>query len=238
MTLALVLLAGAGLFLDSFIQLSRLPVGFDAANRLMLRVPLAGARYSTVAQLTVFGDSLLGDMRALPGVVDAAIASSGPLESGSSTYFHVEGRPAAAPGGEARAIFRSVSPGFFQALGIRRVAGRDITDRDTAGGRRIALINEHLARRFFPGESPIGHTLLLLPGGGAGWIGRGRVEIVGVVSNIKDVGFNEVEFNNIYVPFAQTRRRQSACTPTRLGRPRISRHSCGGRLRALTRTCL
>jgi hypothetical protein len=83
------------------------------------------------------------------------------------------------------------------------VAGRDVTELDAPGGHRIAIINEHLARRFFPGESPIGHTLLLLPGAGARWVGQGPVEIVGVVSNVKDVGFNEVDFNNIYVPFAQ-----------------------------------
>jgi putative ABC transport system permease protein len=109
------------------------------------------------------------------------------------------------PSGEdtPRGLIRAVTPAYFRTLAIRLVAGRAFTAQDMDGVPRVAVINERLARRFFAGENPVGRALVLQPRASLRWVKSGTVEIVGVVSNIKDVGMNEVDFNNIYVPFAQ-----------------------------------
>ena len=99
---------------------------------------------------------------------------------------------------------RGASPTYFRTLGIKQVAGRRFSDADAPGAPRVAIINEYLADRLFPGESAIGQRLDLVPGARTIWTRRpGIVLVVGVVRNVKDVGINEVEFGNLYVPFAQ-----------------------------------
>ena len=101
------------------------------------------------------------------------------------------------------ALVRAISPEYFRTLGVRLVAGRNFTAQDVDGAPRVALINEHLARRFFAGGNPVGQELVLLRRG-TSWVKSGSVQIAGVVSNVKDVGLNEVDFNDIYLPFAQS----------------------------------
>ena len=83
------------------------------------------------------------------------------------------------------------------------VAGRDFTARDLDGAPGVAIVNETLARNIFPGKNPIGSELVLLTSS-ATWMRRGPVQIVGVVANIKEVGINEVDFNSLYLPLAQS----------------------------------
>ncbi len=203
-TLALVMVVGAGLFLNSFARLTQLPLGFDASNRLMMRIPVLGARYAETSQLAAFSESLVDEIRALPGVVLAAIGSSAPLEGTDGTSFVVAGQRPASGEDTPRGLIRAVTPAYFRTLDIRLIAGRAFTARDVDGVPRVAVINERLARRFFAGENPVGRALVLQPRASLRWVKSGTVEIVGIVSNIKDVGLNEVDFNNIYVPFAQS----------------------------------
>ena len=168
-TLALVLLFGAGLFLNSFIRLTRMPLGFDPHDRLTLRIAVTGARYADPRQVVAFSERLVEEVRAVPGVRDTAVGSSVPLDSGSSSrHFTVAGRPRPVAGEEPRAIVRTISPEYFRTLGVRLVAGRNFTAQDVDGAPGVALINEHLARRFFAGGNPVGQELVLLRRGTRG----------------------------------------------------------------------
>src|SRR3954451_8821402 len=111
MTLAL--LVGAGLFVLSFLRLTRMTLGFDPAARVALHVTLSGSRYAADASMRAFAARLLDRARATPGVRDAAIDSSSPLGSGTSVQFVPADRPRPSPGNEPSAIFRSVSSDYF-----------------------------------------------------------------------------------------------------------------------------
>jgi len=202
--LTLVLLAGAGLFLKSYAALIQVPLGFEPDGRAALRVALSGPRYATDAQIQGYANRLLERALGVAGVDAAAVATSSPLASGPVVQFAVETDPAPAAGAEPRAILRAATPEFFDLLAIPVIEGRAFTGDDASGAPRVAVINEVLARRLFPGESPIGRTLTLLPGARAPWTRRpGDLAIVGVVGNVKEIGIDEVEFNDIYVPLAQ-----------------------------------
>jgi predicted permease len=203
-TLALVLLFGAGLFLNSFVRLTRLPLGFEPQDRLTMQIAIAGAQYAEPRQILGFSERLVEAVRAVPGVGEAAVGTSVPLGGGASARFMVADHPRPATGEEPRGLIRAVAPEYRRTLGIRLVAGRDFTAQDVDGAPRVALINEHLARRFFAGANPVGKELVVLRGGGRSWVKGGSAQIVGVVSNVKDVGMIEVDFNDIYLPFAQS----------------------------------
>jgi putative ABC transport system permease protein len=204
MTVTLVLLVGAGLFVSSFVRLTCMPLGFDPHDRIAMRITLSGSRYAGDAPVREFAARLLDRARATPGVRDAAVDSSSPLGSGNSLRFVVVDRPRPPEGHEPSAILRAVSADYFRTLGIRLVSGRAFVDADAPGAPRVAIVNQHLARRLFPGVNPIGQRLELLAGQGAAWMRRpGIVQIVGVADNVKDVGMNEVDFNDLYLPFPQ-----------------------------------
>lgn len=202
--LTLVLLVGAALFLRSFIALTQVPLGFDPANLSSMRVTLSGPRYAGNDAVLAYSGRLLETAQRFPGVRSATIATTAPLGSGPTVYLAKNGQPRPAEGEGARAILRSVDSQFFQTLGITVSRGRGFSSNDGAGAARVAVINEVLARRLFAaGENPIGQLIDLLPAR-ARWTNRpGALTIVGVASNVKEVGINEVEFGDIYVPFEQ-----------------------------------
>jgi putative ABC transport system permease protein len=200
--MSLVLVVGAGLFVNSFVRLTHLPLGFACENRITLRMTLPRASYAAASDVVGFANRLLTQVRALPGIESAALGSTVPLDSGYGIRFVVSDRPRT-PGEEPEAIVRSITSHYFETLGIRIVKGRDITDRDVTGAPDVAVINEQLARRLFPNENPVGRDLVLLSADYARWVHPGAVQIVGVVSNIKDVGINEHDFNDIFLPLAQ-----------------------------------
>ena len=205
-TVTLILLIAAGLFTSSFVRLTRVPLGFDPADRLSLRVELPPARYGDDAAMRAFADRLIDRVRAAPGVREAAFGSGSPLDDrgGIAVQVVVPERPRPKPGDEPTAVIRNASPGYFRTLSIPLLAGREFTDGDVTGAPRVAVVNELLVRRLFPGENPIGRQLEVVPRRRTGWTARpGLVTIVGVAGNVKNFGLNEVEFNNLYLPFAQ-----------------------------------
>jgi putative ABC transport system permease protein len=205
-TATLVLLTAAGLFTLSFVRLAQTPLGFDPTDRISLRIVLPPSRYPDDTALREFSERLVEQARATPGVRDAAAGSSAPLDERGNPGVQVlvPERPRPLPGQQPTALIRTVTPAYFQTLGIPLVAGRDFTAADAAGAPRVAIVNELLVQRMFPGESALGRRLEVVPRGRTGWTSRpGIVVIVGVVANVKNFGFNEVEFNNLYLPFAQ-----------------------------------
>ena len=192
--LAIVLLMGAGLMINSFVRLSRIDIGFDPRNLLKAEIFLGGSKYwNTIGgdmkrvtpQADAFFDQLIERAEHLPGVVSAAIGS---MERTSPHPVEISGRPPQPPQFRPRAAFAEVSPGYFRTLGIGLLRGRLLSDRDVAGAPWAVVIGETFAQRFFPNEDPIGKVLhLSVPSSGANRdIEEGHPrEIVGVVKDVR-----------------------------------------------------
>jgi putative ABC transport system permease protein len=206
-TATLVLLAGAWLFVLSFVRLIQAPLGFDPHDRVLMRLSLPAARYADDAAKTAFADRWLAEARAVAGVRDVAVASETPLTPRGvpAARIAVSGRPRPAPGSEPIALFLAVSPRYFATLDIPLLDGRAFDVHDVAGAPRVVVVNDLFARRFFPGERAVGRTVELIPHHvGSPWTNRpGLVTIVGVVGNVRNFSINEVDFSNVYLPFAQ-----------------------------------
>jgi predicted permease len=205
-TATLVLLTAAGLFVLSFVRLTRAPLGFDPRDRVVLRFSLPAATYDTDAARIAFGDRWLAETQSVAGVRQAAIASESPLTPRGvpGAMLAVPGRPRPAPGGGPIALFYAVSPNYFAALDIAIVDGRAFDAKDVAGGARVAIVNQRFAQRMFPDQRAVGRTVELIRRFEADTVTRpGLVTIVGVVANVVNFNVHEVEYSSVYVPFAQ-----------------------------------
>jgi len=192
-TFALVLLGGAGLLARSFMQLAHVDPGFIPENATLLRLSLPQKKYAKPA----FADGLLERVKTLPGVQAAGITHSMPLVSDYVLGFNIEGRPAIAPSDLPSTNYYAVTPDYFRAMGIRLVRGRVFTPQDDAKAPRVAIINETMARQFFPNEDPIGKRINITNGPDT-WR-----EIVGIVADIKQYGVDKATSAQSYEPFAQ-----------------------------------
>ncbi|HEV2706869.1 MAG TPA: ABC transporter permease [Pyrinomonadaceae bacterium] len=160
--LALVLLVGAGLMIRSFSRLQSVDPGFDPQGLLTMRVQLPGAKYKETAQRIAFYREAVERMRALPGVRSAGVVSYLPFASlGARTDFAVEGRPAALPGQEPGTDVRVTDENYFAAMNIPVLRGRGFTTQEATEDRKVVIINEALARKYFPNEDPLGKRLII-----------------------------------------------------------------------------
>jgi putative ABC transport system permease protein len=196
--LAVVVLIGAGLLIRSFIRLRSVEPGFQPAGVLTVRVPLAGGRNAAGERRIAFFKQVTDRIATLPGVRAVGAVNALPLTGlGVGATFAVEGRPA--PSAEQRPIglIRSVSPAYFGAMGIPLLAGRALTDSDTALSPPVIVVNQTLARRFWPGGGAIGGRLAIDQLGG-------RVaEIVGVVGDVKPDRMDGGEWPTLYHSYPQ-----------------------------------
>lgn len=196
--LALVLLVGAGVLLRSFARLSTVDAGFDPGRVLSLQVSLAGDRYAD-AKAQRFQTEALERIGALPGVESAAAISWRPFGVGSATRFAVPDRPAPAAGQEPVAEVRIVSPGLFRTLAIPMREGRDFDARDVEGRPQAVIVNESVAREFWPGQSAVGRRIAMQ------WGAPLDAEIVGVVGDARLVGLDTPARATLYWPAGQVR---------------------------------
>jgi putative ABC transport system permease protein len=198
--LALVLLIGAGLMLNSFLRLQRVSPGFTPEKILTVQISLPGARYEKDDQVSGFYTRLLERISARPEVQEAGIGISLPPNRLSITdTFTVEGRDAAA--GEAPlAAVLFVSPGYFRALGVPILRGRNFDEQDRPGAPLVVIINDTLARRFFAGEDPVGKRIRV---GGPERPTAPWMEIVGVVGDLRFDGLGAEAQPTYYEPHAQ-----------------------------------
>jgi len=200
--LALVLLVGAGLLVRSFFKLRNVSPGFDPENVLTLNVPLPGTRYKDGAQASAFYQRLIERLKALPGVEAVGAVSQLPLTGAEEIDgFDIEGRPGPASGADVQtADFRVVSTDYFRAMKIPLVSGRYFTEQDTAGAPGVIIIDETLARRFFPNEDPLGKRIN--EGGSPNRLGF--LTIVGVVAGIKHSSLDAEPKPAMYVSYLQS----------------------------------
>src|SRR6185369_14342470 len=168
------------------------------ANVLTFRISLPDAGYPSMASQTQFFRDYTERIRQMPGVAAAGAVSIAPVtRSGFGGSFTIYGRPEGADEGNAQV--RSITPGYLEALAIPLKAGRRFAAQDTEGGPRVALVSEAAARRFWPGENPVGKQLRLHVNEGA----RTVREIVGVVGDVRTRGMEIEPAPVVYVPHTQ-----------------------------------
>jgi putative ABC transport system permease protein len=199
--LALVLLASAGLLVESFVRLERVSAGFDPTDVMTARVALPETNYGKPQQAADFYKKLMARVSSLPGVSSAAAAWWIPL-SGSEIGFNcdIQERPAP-PGQQPIVQFNVVTPDYFKTMRVSLLHGRAFTDRDDGAASPVAIVTESFAKQFFPGEDPIGKRIT--PNGSVD-PGKPPVrEIVGVVADMHLISLRQAPKPQIYVPHQQ-----------------------------------
>lgn len=198
-SLALVLLAGAGLLVRSFAQLAQLDPGFAPEHVATMHVALNGRKYAKPETRMRFTDDLLAKLEALPGVDAAALTNLSPFNTPGTLSFNVDGRPPAAPGAEPSAVPYLVTPEYFRTMGVRLSRGRAFAVQDSATAPPVIVINEALAKQYFANEDPLGRRLAILYGKNPGPTG----EIVGIVGDVMQGQPGQWSPPQLYLPWAQ-----------------------------------
>ena len=195
--LALVLLVGAGLLIRSFYRLQQVNPGFNTKNALAVTLSLPGKKYAQPDQLSAFYTQLIEKVASLPGVVATGASQTLPIQGDYLLGFNIQGRPPAAPGEDKSTNYYAVTPDYFKSMGIPLIRGRVFTDQDRKDSPRVAIINEEMARRYFPDENPIGKEINVTNGP------ETFREIVGIVGDVKQYGLAQPTTLQTYEPFSQ-----------------------------------
>jgi len=198
-SLATILLAGAGLLGGSLLHVLRVNPGFNPDHLLTLQVFFSPVNYpegDSKAAITLH--QMLDNIRALPGVLSAGVVNCLPITGGPSTEFVIEGRPAPRLGDEPSADIRVTDSKYFSTMGIPLLAGRVLTELDNAASARVVVINQTLARTFWPNENPLGQRITMKD-----WGPPLTGEIVGVVGDVKTNGLDEQVGPMIYWSYYQ-----------------------------------
>jgi len=198
MALALLLLTGAGLLINSFWRLRNVQPGFNTDNLLTMRIELPEARYRQIPTQTQYRRALLDEVNSLPGA-QAALVSELPMSGDWLTHdFLVEGQQLSV-GQEPDVQTRSVERDYFRVMRIPLLSGRDFTPQDNENAPIVGIINQSLALRFFKEENPLGKRVRWARGDPKNWI-----TIVGVAGDIKHFGLDELEEPALYTPYPQS----------------------------------
>jgi putative ABC transport system permease protein len=198
--LSFVLLIGAGLLLRSFARLRAVNPGLDTHNLLTVWVRLSATRYPDPARRPDFFKQVLARVGTLPGVQSAAAIDAPPWSGAVGTYtFEIEGRPAVSSAERPMASPHVVSVNFFRTAGIPLLKGRTFTEADDAGRSGVIVINDAMARRFFPGEDPVGKRINFLDAPAApAWL-----TIIGVVGDVHYGALNVEPGADVYASYLQ-----------------------------------
>jgi putative ABC transport system permease protein len=207
--LAVVLLIGAGLLIRSFDALQRVDLGFRTENVVTFDLALPGAKYRDDASRVAAVNAIADRLRALPGTQTVGVTVGRPLgRMMMMTMFDVAGRPVNDPAHRTITEVHAASPSFFGAMGMSLKAGRLFTEAENRmDGHHVLLINQELARRFFPNENPIGKELILgmsygsPPASPASADTAVHGEVVGIVNDVKQRGLATDAFPSVYVPY-------------------------------------
>jgi putative ABC transport system permease protein len=206
--LSVALLAGAGLLLKSLTRLQHVDPGFDSQNVMTMRLTLISQRYRSPSSQWEFFDRLHERLRAIPGIESAALVNVLPLAGGGpgGDPFSIEGRPYDSSGRVPQfANLYRATPDYFRAMRIPLHNGRLLDDRDGPDSPRVVVINETMARGFWPNTNPIGrHVMMGAPRPGVPWL-----TIVGVVADVRGASLRWEPIPQIYTSFAQDPTRSS-----------------------------
>ena len=198
LSVAVVLLVGAGLLGKSLYRLLHVEVGFQPDHLATVAVELSPATYSKDAQQSEAAQKILERLSNLPGVQSVGLTSVLPVSyNGDTTWIRILGHPYNGEHNEVNE--RDVSAGFFNTIHARLLEGRYFTEFDDASKPRVVIINNALAKKYFPGEDPIGKKI----GETRGWPDNLR-EVVGVVEDIRDGALDAEIWPAVYYPFVQS----------------------------------
>jgi putative ABC transport system permease protein len=200
-SLALILLIGSTLLIRTFVALRAIDPGLNPHNVLTLRMSLSGPRFERSSQVAGLIRDGVQRLEALPGVTRAATTYAVPLETMFGVPFNIVGRTPAGGRYDGRG-WVAASPGYFDVLRIPVLRGRAFNDRDDGAGARVAIINEALARKFWPHGEPLGERIILGKGYGPEFEEPER-QIVGVIGNVHNFGITNDAAPAVYIPIAQ-----------------------------------
>lgn len=199
---AVILLAGAGLMIRTFIAVQNIDPGFDPHNVLTMMVRILGTEETAAGRTGPFYQQVLQKVSAIPGVQSASAINHLPLAGDQWGFsFHVDGRPIERPGEAPVATFRAVFPGYFNTMRIPVLQGRDFSEADNTSVPDVVVINDYIARRYWPGEDPIGKRITFDdPQKNPSW-----VTVIGVVKNtVRSNWVNPAE-EELFVPYLQSK---------------------------------
>ncbi len=196
--LSIVLLIGAGLMLRSLWSLQAVDPGFDPHNALTLAAQVSRHQFTTPVQESQFFDAALQGIRKLPAVEAAGAVDDLPLTGGSNQPVAVEGRPVVPMSEQPEVSVRVVAPGYFNAMRIPLLQGRDLQESDSADSAAVVVVSKAMAKQFWPNENPVGHHLKLT------FFPDKERTVVGVVGDVKQEGLDSTAgIATLYWPLTQ-----------------------------------
>jgi putative ABC transport system permease protein len=192
------LLIGAGLTIRSLINLHKVDPGFRPESVLTVQISLDFSKYMSSASMLGFSDALLEKIQAMPQVTSAAMSAEFPLDKSPAynNQFAIEGQQGNSTNAKPTADFNVVTPAYFQTLGVPILSGRSFDGRDRPDKLRVAILNQSLAKRYFPDVDPVGRRISFDDG-------KRWTQIVGVTGDVREQGLDQPPSNLIYVPYAQ-----------------------------------
>ncbi|HEV2378883.1 MAG TPA: ABC transporter permease [Terriglobia bacterium] len=205
LALSLILLVGAGIFAESFIEEMRARPGMNPHNLLTASISLAGTAYKDPSRQSAFFQSVLRQLAGLPEVQSAAVTSDLPYTFPGYAHIALEGRPVPKTEKQAQSAYFAVSPGYLAATGIPLHEGREFTLADNAGSVPVAIVNEAFAQKFFPNENPLGrHVRISHPESAESEAAAAKwSEIIGVAGNVDELVGQQAPRPQIFEPFLQ-----------------------------------
>ena len=201
LAIALVLAVGAGLLINSFARLANIDPGFRHDHVVRMKMALPSTSYRTASSRFRFYQTLLDEVRAIPGVRAAGIINRFPLHDGTlTTAVVVDGDPPPAPGMAPTADYRVASPGYFKAMGLPILAGRDFaaTDNADSSAQSVAIVNETAARTILHSTNPVGRRIAL------GGRSTPLFTVVGVVRDVRDGSLREAPHGQVFLSTQQS----------------------------------
>ncbi|MCU1339514.1 MAG: hypothetical protein JWO19_5095 [Bryobacterales bacterium] len=200
MALAVVLLAGAGVMIRSFLKIHNADMGVNTTNVLIAAVDLPAARYSLPEPKISFYERLLTRLEATPGVESVATADALPSNGPGRRPFELAGDPAVQTSSRPVVSMMTISPTYFRTLGAALLAGREFNDADGVSGTPVVLVNQRFANKYWPGEDPLGKRIRFFKGDTP----QAWLSVVGVASNIVQNDTTRQKFDPVvYVPHRQ-----------------------------------
>jgi len=206
--LAFLLLVGSGLLIRSFFEMQNVDTGFNAENVITANLPISEKRFPNADDLNAYLRLIVSNVQSIPGVRDVALTSSLPMEGwGYGMPFQIAGKPTVDRANRKPCFFKMVSPSYFPTLGMTLKKGRGLSERDIKGAPPVTVINETMARKYFPHEEPIGKRILIqeiepgktVLGPEIAW------EVVGVVKDEKVGNLDDTRDNpGVYVSNEQS----------------------------------
>jgi predicted permease len=222
--IAIILLIGAGLMLKSFWALLHVAPGFRSESVLTARLSLPSSRYPNNRRIAALEEEVLENLRGRPGVQSAGFATYVPLSGLDNGWsFLIEGRPPLPVGTYNMAEYRPVSAGYFETIGIPLLRGRSFTSVDTAESPWVVVINDSMAREYWPSENPIGQRIQA-SGGQPTWR-----TVIGVVGDVLHEGLDGAAKAEMYLPVEQAMNLES--NPTIVVRAETAPGAAAGELR-------